>query len=83
MIDLLKNYQELQNASGYVGSLRYYLAKKKMDVRLASFRLFLLNGWPTIGEMWKKFSKRPKWESLKLLSIAFIIQGAQPSVFSS
>lgn len=33
MIDLLKNYQELQNASGYVGSVRYYLAKKKMDVQ--------------------------------------------------
>ena len=33
MIDLLKNYRELKNAPGYVGSLRYYLAKKKVDVR--------------------------------------------------
>ena len=32
MIDLLKNYKELKNSSGYVGSLRYYLAKKKLDV---------------------------------------------------
>ena len=32
MIDLLKNYRELSNASGYVGSLRYFLAKKKLDV---------------------------------------------------
>lgn len=32
MIDLLKNYKELKNAPGYVSSLRYYLAKKKLDV---------------------------------------------------
>ena len=32
MIDLLKNYKDLKNAPGYAGSLRYYLAKKKLDV---------------------------------------------------
>ena len=32
MIDLLKNYKELNNATGYMGSIRYYLAKKKFDV---------------------------------------------------
>lgn len=32
MIDLLKTYKELKNAPGYVGSIRYYLAKKKLDV---------------------------------------------------
>jgi hypothetical protein len=32
MIDLLKNYKELNNATGYLGSVRYYLAKKKLDV---------------------------------------------------
>lgn len=31
MIDLLKNYKDLKNAPGYAGSLRYYLAKKKLD----------------------------------------------------
>lgn len=34
MIDLLKNYKELNNATGYLGSVRYYLAKKKLDVPL-------------------------------------------------
>lgn len=32
MIDLLKNYKDLKNAPGYVGNIRYYLAKKKLDV---------------------------------------------------
>lgn len=32
MIDLLKNYKDLNNAAGYTGSVRYYLAKKKLDV---------------------------------------------------
>jgi len=32
MIDLLKNYKELRNGQGYVSSLRYYVAKKKLDV---------------------------------------------------
>lgn len=36
MIDLLKNYKELRNGPGYVSSLRYYLAKKKLDVQLLS-----------------------------------------------
>lgn len=44
MIDLLKNYRELSNAPGYVGSLRYYLAKKKLDVLLPLPRLSLSNG---------------------------------------
>jgi len=39
MIDLLKNYKELKNAPGYAGSLRYYLAKKKLDVHLPKGRL--------------------------------------------
>lgn len=38
MIDLLKNYKELKNAPGYVSSLRYYLAKKKLDVLIFSPR---------------------------------------------
>lgn len=32
MIDLLKNYKELHNATGYMGSVRYNLAKRKLDV---------------------------------------------------
>lgn len=32
MIDLLKNYKQLNNATGYLGSVRYFLAKKKLDV---------------------------------------------------
>ena len=32
MIDLLKNYKELNNATGYMGSVRYNLAKRKLDV---------------------------------------------------
>lgn len=31
MIDLLKNYKELRTAPGYVSSIQYYLAKKKLD----------------------------------------------------
>lgn len=34
MIDLLKNYKELRNGSGYVSSIRYYIAKKKLDVTI-------------------------------------------------
>lgn len=44
MIDLLKNYRELKNAPGYVGSLRYYLAKKKVDVINLLSRLCLSSG---------------------------------------
>jgi hypothetical protein len=32
MIDLLKNYKELKTAPGYISSIQYYLAKKKLDV---------------------------------------------------
>lgn len=32
MIDLLKNYKELRNATDYKGNIRYLLAKKKLDV---------------------------------------------------
>ena len=39
MIDLLKNYKELRNGPGYVSSLRYYLAKKKLDVLPSQPRL--------------------------------------------
>lgn len=39
MIDLLKTYKELKNAPGYVGSLRYYIAKKKLDVKCELGRL--------------------------------------------
>jgi hypothetical protein len=38
MIDLLKNYKELKNAPGYISSLRYYLAKKKLDVVMVKQR---------------------------------------------
>ena len=34
MIDLLKNYKELNNATGYMGTVRYNLAKRKLDVRM-------------------------------------------------
>ena len=44
MIDLLKNYKELHNSSGYIGSVRYQIAKKKFDVKLHLFRLFSSNG---------------------------------------
>jgi hypothetical protein len=44
MIDLLKNYKELRNAPGYVGSIRYYLAKKKLDVNQVIVRHSSLNG---------------------------------------
>lgn len=32
MIDLLKNYKELKTGAGYISSIQYYLAKKKLDV---------------------------------------------------
>ena len=32
MIDLLKNYKELNNATGYMGTVRYNLAKRRLDV---------------------------------------------------
>jgi hypothetical protein len=41
MIDLLKNYKELKNMPGYAGSLRYYLAKKKLDVVVGRCRPYL------------------------------------------
>jgi hypothetical protein len=44
MIDLLKNYKELKNAPGYVSSIRYYLAKKKLDVSIAITRLSSSSG---------------------------------------
>lgn len=44
MIDLLKTYKELKNAPGYVGSIRYYIAKKKLDVEVGLTRLSLSSG---------------------------------------
>jgi hypothetical protein len=41
MIDLLKNYKELRTAPGYISSIQYYLAKKKLDVRLVECRPYL------------------------------------------
>ncbi len=41
MIDLLKNYKELNNATGYLGSVRYFLAKKKLDVLFITFTDFI------------------------------------------
>lgn len=41
MIDLLKNYKELNNATGYLGSVRYFLAKKKLDVLFITFVDFI------------------------------------------
>lgn len=40
MIDLLKNYKELKTAPGYISSIQYYLAKKKLDVPLPLRRPF-------------------------------------------
>lgn len=62
MIDLLKNYKDLKNAPGYAGSLRYYLAKKKLDVKSKQiFRLYLLNGYQLIkmssNNSYKKHNK--------------------------
>ena len=44
MIDLLKNYKELKTGPGYISSIQYYLAKKKLDVPTTVSRPFLLNG---------------------------------------
>lgn len=62
MIDLLKNYKDLKNAPGYAGSLRYYLAKKKLDVKSKQiFRLYLSNGYQPIkmssNNSYKKHNK--------------------------
>ena len=42
MIDLLKNYKELNNATGYLGSVRYYLAKKKLDVNFIAIQTLFI-----------------------------------------
>lgn len=58
MIDLLKTYKELKNAPGYVGSLRYYIAKKKLDVKCELGRLSSWNGWAHISKPSKDSYKR-------------------------
>lgn len=40
MIDLLKNYKELKTAPGYISSIQYYLAKKKLDVCSNPYRRY-------------------------------------------
>ena len=52
MIDLLKNYKELKNAPGYAGSLRYYLAKKKLDVSIPPVRLSSSSGCSLTNKLW-------------------------------
>lgn len=58
MIDLLKNYKELKNAPGYTGSLRYFLAKKKLDVSMRIPRPYLLNGSSPINKPSNSFCRR-------------------------
>lgn len=60
MIDLLKNYKELHNSSGYIGSVRYQIAKKKLDVILSSLRLSLLNGFLITKIKYKNYFKKLK-----------------------
>lgn len=58
MIDLLKNYRELSNAPGYVGSLRYFLAKKKLDVLIIFIKTLFIKWLATnkgkVDELFKK-----------------------------
>ena len=63
MIDNLKNYKDLKNAPGYAGSLRYYLAKKKLDVFLRTPRLSSLNGFIPISKLFSSSSRKPKVEN--------------------
>jgi hypothetical protein len=60
MIDLLKNYKELRNGPGYVSSLRYYLAKKKLDVLSLQHRLSSSNGSAPTQSSSSNSSKRHK-----------------------
>lgn len=53
MIDLLKNYKELRTAPGYVSSIQYYLAKKKLDVIRVSLRPSLWSGLVATKKWWK------------------------------
>lgn len=82
MIDLLKTYKELKNAPGYVGSLRYYIAKKKIDVKWELDRLCLWNGWAHISKSSKNCYKRLRKGSLKPRSNLSITKITQPSLFS-
>lgn len=58
MIDLLKNYKELKNSSGYTKSIRYYLAKKKLDVVLESYRHYSSSGFSWINKLSRSSSRR-------------------------
>ena len=73
MIDLLKNYKELKNAPGYAGSLRYYLAKKKLDVYFLIARHCLSNGSSQIRKLFSNFCKKHNLASLKPSSIFLFI----------
>ena len=83
MIDNLKNYKDLKNAPGYAGSLRYYLAKKKLDVLFSSSRLCLLNGSIPISKWSNSSFKKLKPENLKPQSTYLFTKITQSSFFTS
>ena len=70
MIDLLKNYKELQNKSEYVGSVRFEIAKKKFDVSFSTFRPYSSNGFATIKTKLKNYSTKPKRKSSNQISMS-------------
>ena len=68
MIDLLKNYKELKNAPGYAGSIRYYLAKKKLDVDIVLVRRCSWSGYRPTSQLSSPSSKRPRLGNSSRLS---------------
>lgn len=56
---------ESQYGQGYSSNLRYYLAKKKLDVCILKVRIFLLNGWDRIKIKLRNFWLRHRQGNLK------------------
>ena len=83
MIDLLKNYKELKNAPGYAGSLRYYLAKKKLDVSKSQYRLSSSSGCSLTNKLWNSSSKKHSQANSKRQSTSLITQRAKSTLFPS
>lgn len=73
MIDLLKNYKELHNSSGYTGSVRYQIAKKKLDVLPSPFRLSSLSGSSITKIKSKNYCKNRKIMTYNQQSKSFFI----------
>jgi hypothetical protein len=68
MIDLLKNYNDLRNAPGYASTIRYYLAKKKLDVHLLQSRHSSSSGSALTRRSLSSCLRKPKRISLRRLS---------------